>query len=168
MCSNNSCYQARRRMTIKRNALWVMFMQRTVSAISPSRNFFYSPSGMVRDSPLHRRVLIRAVRDLGGGPLLRWAATARSADEGPLPSRDSHRASSRPRSGRSISIGLRIMRAQVRCCSPAFQLLTNFAPMVAPLSTLIMRDNPLPITILPGGGSLARARLPPSLAILVR
>ena len=33
-------------MTINRNALSVLFMQWTVSAISPSRNVFQSPSAM--------------------------------------------------------------------------------------------------------------------------
>ena len=41
---------------------------------------------------------------------------------------------------------------------PAFQLPTFFAPMIAPNSMSVRRDSPRHMTMLPGGGSLVRAR----------
>lgn len=39
-----------------------------------------------------------------------------------------------------------------------FQLPTKLTPISAPSSMSVRRDSPLHITVLPGGGSLARAR----------
>ncbi len=51
---------------------------------------------------------------------------------------------------------------------PAFQLPTTRAPIVNPSSTSISRDMLRYVRAFPGGGFLARARYPPSRAILVR
>ena len=49
-----------------------------------------------------------------------------------------------------------------------FQLPTNSPPSMAPSAISVRRDSPRHMTVLPGGGSLARARKPPSRAILIR
>ena len=40
----------------------------------------------------------------------------------------------------------------------SFQLPTSFTPIMMPSSMSVSRDIPLQITVLPGGGSCARAR----------
>lgn len=47
-----------------------------------------------------------------------------------------------------------------------FQLPKIFASIAAPSSISVRRDSPRQITVFPGGGSLARAKYPPSRAIL--
>ena len=49
-----------------------------------------------------------------------------------------------------------------------FQLPTILAPIAAPNPISVRRDRPRHITMFPGGGSLARARYPPNLAILIK
>jgi hypothetical protein len=49
-----------------------------------------------------------------------------------------------------------------------FRLPTILHSLATANSMLVRRDNPLQMTLLPGGPSLALARYPPSLAILIR
>jgi hypothetical protein len=49
-----------------------------------------------------------------------------------------------------------------------FRLPTILHPLATANSILVRRDNPLQMTLLPGGPSLALARYPPSLASLIR
>ena len=60
------------------------------------------------------------------------------------------------------------LRRAIVSVRSSFRLPTILHPLATANSILVRRDNPLQMTLLPGGPSLALARYPPSLAILIR